>query len=256
MNKSKGKIYKLVCPDLGHARYVGQTIRSLDDRLRDHLRKATKRKTRSDLDPYWVDCWICSVEKGEITIELIEEVPREQLDRREKHWISEFRSRYPDKLTNIADGGSNPTLSGEEHPLWGEERSEECKEKISEKNSGSNNGMSGTNLFEVWKGKYGEEEARVRFDSWKEKTRQRMVESEKFQTSRKSEEFREKMSRVKGMTVYLLNDDLDIVQEFQSCTKASDWLGCTRGNVKNARREERQIQRQYWVVSKEEYRGK
>lgn len=245
----------MVCPEAGHIRYVGQTRRKLRDRLRGHIRRAQREK-RNGGDPFWVGKWLLSVldeDESNVEITLIEQVPIEQLNARERYWISFYREKYPGKMTNIADGGAPSPLCGEEHPFWGTERPDSVKALISEKNSGERNGMYGTSVKEMWEENYGPLIAGLKWKHHREKTVAAMVNSDKFQRSRKSQEYKEKISKAFGMPVYLLDKDRNIVGEFHSCTKAAEWLGCTRANVKNARRDKRMIQRKYWVVRQEDY---
>lgn len=254
-SKKKGKIYGLVCPMAGHIRYVGQTIGKLQYRLRKHIRRAKRARERGT-EAYWVGNWILSVlneDESNIEIRLIEDVPVQKLDERERYWIAHYRELYPEKMTNISDGGTNAVLTGENHPFWGTERPDSVKQKISEKNSGERNGMYGTSHWEIWKDQYGPLMADLKKAEVRKRTTEAMVNSEKFQKSRKSKEFREKISKACGMPIYLLDKDRNIVAEFHSCTKAAEWLDCTRGNVKNARRDQRMIQRKYWVVRQEDY---
>jgi len=133
----------------------------------------------------------------------------------------------------------NPKLSGELNPLYGIPRSEETKDKISKKNKGENNGMYGKRFKKTY------EEI--------EKCRIAMINSEKFQQSRKSEEYREKISDIVSIPIYLLDIDFNIIQEFKNTTKCAEQLNCTRGNVKNAVRDLRKIKGKFWVVRIENY---
>ena len=134
---------------------------------------------------------------------------------------------------------NNPKFSGELNPLYGIPQSEETKDKISEKNSGEGNGMYGKRFKKT------PEEI--------EKCRIAMINSEKFQQSRKSEEYRKKISDIVSIPIYLLDEDFNILQEFKNTTKCAEYFGYTRSNVKHAVKDLRRLKRKYWVVRKENY---
>lgn len=89
-----GIIYKITSPS-GKV-YVGQTIRSFEKRIRQHKQESSGcTLIKRAIDKYG----------DEMNYELIEEnVPQEQLDERETHWISHFNSLAPDGY-NCTTGG-------------------------------------------------------------------------------------------------------------------------------------------------------
>ena len=99
-------IYVLVDPRTGLIRYVGKTVRSLDDRLRGHLADAKRRSTRRVAR--WINTLlrdglrpeICSIEVVSSGGDWVE---------REKYYIKLYRDMGND-LTNLSDGGEG--LSG------------------------------------------------------------------------------------------------------------------------------------------------
>lgn len=130
-------------------------------------------------------------------------------------------------------------VKGENHPLYGTHRSDITKNKISEANSGENNGMYGKHLKKT--------------PEQIEKQRINMINSENFQKSRKSKEFRDKISEAFSIPIYILDDNFNILIEFKNTRECGEYYGCTRGNVKNAIRDLRKIMKKYWVVRKENY---
>jgi group I intron endonuclease len=90
-----GIIYKITSPS-GKA-YVGQTVRSFEKRMQEHRQESSGcTLIKRAIDKYG----------DEMNYELIEEnVPQEQLDERETHWISHFNSLAPD--------GYNCTMGGQ-----------------------------------------------------------------------------------------------------------------------------------------------
>lgn len=98
----RASIYQLVDPETHRIRYVGQTIKSLKERLRVHCSQKGSRH---------VICWIKSLRaKGlEPIIQEIVRVPEEQADTVEKILIAFYRSvGHP--LTNHHEGGQKSRI--------------------------------------------------------------------------------------------------------------------------------------------------
>lgn len=132
-------------------------------------------------------------------------------------------------------------VKGTNHPNYGKHCSDETKNKISEANSGDKNGMFGKKIN--------------RTKEQKEKMRLNMINSEKFQKSRKSEEFRNKISDCVSIPILLLDENFQVIMEFKNTTKCAEYFKYTRGNIKNAVRNLRIIGKgkkdKFWVVRKE-----
>lgn len=98
----KGKIYKIT-NKLNGKIYIGQTLKSLEERFQKHCWKTTEK------DKYHMNMAIKKAirkyGKENFTIELIEEVNQELLDVREIYWIS-FYDSY-NKGYNCTLGGQN-----------------------------------------------------------------------------------------------------------------------------------------------------
>ena len=90
----KGIIYKITSPS-GKV-YVGQTVRSFEKRIQEHRDSKSKcSAVRNAIDKY----------KDQMKYEIIEDnVPQEQLDEREIHWIKELNSLRPNGY-NLKTGG-------------------------------------------------------------------------------------------------------------------------------------------------------
>jgi hypothetical protein len=90
----KGIIYKITSPS-GKV-YVGQTIRSFEKRMQEHKdSKSTCSAVKNAIDKY----------KDQMKYEIIEaNIPQEQLDEREIHWIKELNSLRPNGY-NLKTGG-------------------------------------------------------------------------------------------------------------------------------------------------------
>lgn len=91
------KIYKLVDPITQEIRYVGKTEKSLKHRLSMHISTSVKNKNKTHKE-----AWITQLHQigKRPIIELIEEVPFDLWEEREKYWISQFNN-----LTNLCIGG-------------------------------------------------------------------------------------------------------------------------------------------------------
>lgn len=95
-----GNIYSLNCPHTNIPKYIGQTRRTLYERLRSHKSQLKKTDKRTK--------WIASLmEKGTPpVIELVHECPIEEIDFWESHYISLYRSWGFD-LKNLTLGGQS-----------------------------------------------------------------------------------------------------------------------------------------------------
>ena len=96
-------IYTLSDPITDEVRYIGQTKKSLDERLRNHLKSKGKTHRHN---------WINSLIKKGVKpkIELIETVDRDKVSETEIFWISMFKS-WGFKLCNLTEGGETSTTT-------------------------------------------------------------------------------------------------------------------------------------------------
>lgn len=127
--KNKILIYYLSDPISGEIRYVGQTSKTLEERLKIHLRDANYKKNNRRVS------WIKSiVKKGFIPrIEFIEEVNCEEWQFWEMYWIEQFKA-WGFNLTNGTKGGDGGALIGESYEkmkqkLKGRKFSKETRKK-------------------------------------------------------------------------------------------------------------------------------
>ena len=118
-------------------------------------------------------------------------------------------------------------------------RTDETKKKISEANSGEKNGMYGKRF--------------TRTDEQKEKLSNSLKNSDKLKKSRQSTEFRQKLSDCFSIPLFLLDLEFNILKEFKNLKECSEYLGCTKGNVKNANNDLRKLCKKYWIVRKKNY---
>jgi ribonuclease HI len=133
----KGFIYALICPISNDIKYIGQTIQTLNKRLRDH--KYDRRH-----NPYKINL-NKKLERlnllNELKIECLEECLEDKLNEKEKYWITIHNDK---KLVNLTDGGDTTYRMDEDAIKRAVEtrkknfipgsmnHSEETKEKISE----------------------------------------------------------------------------------------------------------------------------
>lgn len=287
METIKGYIYALVCPIKKEIVYVGQTRKKLKTRLVGHIsetRRAVFNNRHLSKKNEWIKSLLDINIENEIEIILLKECYEKELNENEINYIKEYSKIYD--LVNTSVGGTfglygvcaiwtdkrkkemsaikknfytieqrnrfsiimkeyykkNPIPKKPKKPKIKKERqphSEETKRKIGEKNKGEKNGMYGTHI------KKSKEQI--------EKNRYNMINSEKFQKSRKSEEYRKKISDIVSIPIYLLDLDFNILKEFKNTTVCAEYLNCGRANVKNAIRHLRKVCKIYWVVRKENY---
>jgi len=230
------KVYGLLDPESREIRYIGVTKKSIKSRIRKHLRRVRKRKEQGEGLTYkqnWLDTFVEDYNADEVPYVLIDEY-----ENRDKAYEAETKLiKETDNLINYIENTVPPYIRKRSRsPL-----SEETKKKIGKANSGESNGMYG---------KSGEENPASR-EEVREKISKKLKESEDFQEARYSDEWKENMRKSRGMAVYIFDED-GVVDRFESCTAAAEWLDCTRGNVKNARRNERKIYGKYRVIAEKD----
>lgn len=103
MKTGNTNIYTLSCPDTGCVKYVGKTIKSLNDRLSEHISECRKKIYNKRTN------WIRSlVSIGKTPkIELLDQVS-ENWVLCEMYWISQFKT-WGFELKNMTDGGEGVT---------------------------------------------------------------------------------------------------------------------------------------------------
>ena len=97
----KGIIYAITSPS--NKTYVGQTIQTLEERLKDH-KKQTSNCTllKKAINKYGIENMTC---------EILESTSQDMLDDREKHWINVLNSLAPDGYNCSSGGNSKKQLS-------------------------------------------------------------------------------------------------------------------------------------------------
>lgn len=163
-----GRVYGFRSKASGEFRYVGQTMKSVKRRHREHLQVARSgRKT-----PFYD--WLRVTASDEYEVVVLEPVTwsREALGDAEIAWITYLRATG-DRLLNLSAGGLGPTgvawtderrlalaernrlrqvplMQGEANPMWGRRHSEAQKARWSALRKGQNSGAENPNY-----GKFG-----------------------------------------------------------------------------------------------------
>lgn len=97
----KGYVYCLICPKTNQPRYVGQTVRTLETRLKEHKYKKDKKKTHKSS---WIENLL---KEGLLESLIICELGRydvSEIDDMEAYWMDFFTIQNI-SLTNIIRGG-------------------------------------------------------------------------------------------------------------------------------------------------------
>jgi hypothetical protein len=110
--EKKGKIYVLKDPISNVVRYVGQTRQKVKTRIKNHIWEAINNKNNIPKSK-----WIRKLLKKELLPiwEIIEEVELDELDNREKYWISHYNNILEKKLLNLTEGGKDLCYKIREH---------------------------------------------------------------------------------------------------------------------------------------------
>ena len=238
-NKINGKIY------------IGQTVRPIKTRLGEHrsgrsancrlIYRAIKFHGWDNFEKDWYEC------------------PDEDLDFDEELLIKEMKTLSPEGY-NLKEGGGNgklseetkQKLSGENHPMWGKQHSEETKQKMSESKQGEKNHMYGKTHTEESKRKLREIQLGEKNNMWgktpSEETKQKQREAnlgEKNHMFGKthSEESRQKNrdahlgeNNHKSKRVYQYALDDTFINSFESSGEASRYLKKNGTNIRECAR--------------------
>jgi group I intron endonuclease len=226
----KGFIYGLICPISGKIKYIGLTKKDPIKRLSAHITE-TKYYIKKGLFLNRKHTWIKKLINLEICdkikIEILEECEFDILAEKEIFWINEYKKF---DITNSTDGGDGVF-----------NLSDDARKRISNANSGEKNGMYGKRMN--------------RTKEQKEKLSQSLKDSQKLKDSRNSKEYKEKISNVTSIPILVLDENREIVFEFKNCRECAEYFNCTKGNIANAIRFNRQIGKgksyKYWVIKKE-----
>lgn len=101
MNKEYSNIY-IITNIINNKQYIGQTIKSIKQRFEQHLRNSEN----SDINRMPIHKAIKKYGKDNFKVELLERVPLEEANTKEKYYINKY---------NTYHDGYNATLGGQEH---------------------------------------------------------------------------------------------------------------------------------------------
>ena len=231
-------IYGLICSIDNTIKYIGQAINPIL-RLKRHIKSTIIKNGRKTKKEAWIQKLINLKIEQNIQIKILEKCNENNVNEREIYYIQEYK-KMGYLLTNMAEGGNGIRLCGENHPNFGRKLSDNLKKKLSDCKIGENNPMYGKpNPHNV---------------DWNNNISKSLLNSNKLKKSRNSKEYRDKISKIQKIDDwYLLNDNLEIINVFDVSNDVAKYLGCTKGNVKNSRRDKRKLCKKYWVTYKNDY---
>ena len=125
-NNELGYIYCLKNPTTNEIFYVGATIKTLEERLKKHYWDLSSFKNGNREKNKRFE-YLIQLEPKIAIIELIEQVPINLLEEKEKEYILKYKKIYPN-LTNIATGGKGGDIYSNHLP----ERQKEISKRISD----------------------------------------------------------------------------------------------------------------------------
>jgi len=244
-----GFVYKLTLKKKSRKAYIGQTLRDIEDRLKEHqqlssgcraISAAIQKHGWENFEKEWY------------------EVPDEDLNFYEEMLVALLGTLAPGGY-NLKEGGGatgkmseeskkkmSEALSGEKHPMYGKEHTEKAKQKMREANSGEKHPMYGKTLSGEIKKKLSEALSGEKHPMYgktpSDKTKQKMSDArtgEKHHMYGKTHTKETKKKISKAMTgekhhaskrVYQYTLDGTYVDDFASGEEAAQTLGKTDGS--------------------------
>lgn len=226
-----GFIYGLICPRTKKIKYIGLTKKDPNKRLSAHINETKyyiKIGRFLNRKHTWIKKLIDINLVNNIEIQILEVCDYKILQSREIYWIDKYRS----DIINSTDGGDGVF-----------NLSDDAKLRISKANSGEKNGMFGRRT--------------KRTEEQKEKLSNSLKNSDALKSSRRSEEYKNKISDITSKPILVLDMDFNIVFEFKNCKLCANHFGYTNGNIANAIRFNRKIGKgklnKFWIVRKDNY---
>jgi len=107
-----GYIYALICPIKNNIVYIGQTTKSLEYRLKQHINetnKKVKNKKKLSKKCEWLKIIIEKKLEKDIIIEPIEYCEYEELDKKEVYYISLYDNLYNSNIGGNSNKGYSHT---------------------------------------------------------------------------------------------------------------------------------------------------
>jgi len=190
-------IYALSDPDSGEVKYIGQTSKTLNERMRIHLKDARSKKNNKRT------AWIKSiVKRGKIpSIEIIDEVSEDSWQFWEMYWIEQFKV-WGFNLKNGTAGGD-----GIKGYIYTEEDKKKMRGRVVSDESRSKMSKSKKGKPCPWNKVYGEGHHRFGI--------------------KHSEETKDKMKT----PILQFDKKGELIQEWSGLLDASDATGVDVGNI-------------------------
>lgn len=200
----KGLIYCLICPKTNKPKYVGQTVRTLEIRLKEHKYKKDKTKTHKS---NWINSLLNENLLEQLTIHKLGEYDVDFIDEMEIYWINFFEIQNI-KLTNITKGSFGGYL----------EYTAERKKKISNK------------LLGIKRKPLSEERKKQIGDYWKG-NKNRLGKKHTQKTKDKISNAKKGSIPHNIKKIYQFDSNGIFIKEWISATEASKHLKISQGNI-------------------------
>jgi len=189
------KIYALTDPISGEVRYVGQTYRRLDIRLKEHIYDCIRRP-RSSHKVNWIKLLISKNQLPNII--LLESVKNNEVVEKEKYWMVKLTGEG-NNLTNTTEGGEFCTK--------GSKLSKDIREHMSEKAKNRSRGKGNT----MWGKKH--------------------KESSKKKMSDKKKGIYDGVKNPRSRKIFEYDTNNKIIREWAYCKECADFHNISRGNL-------------------------
>lgn len=186
-----GYVY-LISNDINNKKYVGITIRTIEQRWKEHLRH----------DNEIIDKAIKKYGANHFFIQQLEECSDEELDNKEQYWIS-----YYDSYKN----GYNCTTGGRRQFNMGSNKNHE-------------------RIKELWELGFGQKEIQQKTGLNIETVHNYLIKSGVSSEDIKAR-FKQKLSKAKSIPVKQLDLDNNLIKIWDSAKEASEFLNISRQNI-------------------------
>ena len=251
-NKTRYVIY-LLRNNINNKIYIGQSI-NIKSRLSSYgkPKKNPIQVIEKSIKKYGWNNFQCEIIYYAISID--------ELNEKECYYIKTYNSTNRNIGYNIRPGGNNSEMSETTKEKLrlinlNKKVSDETIQKIKESTIGMNNHFYGKNHTQETKLKM--------IESWKnrkdisDETKRKMSQSQKGRTH--TNKSKEKMSsshlgiRSHETPVFILNNNLEIIQQFKNIEECSLYINCSKRNVYDSITNIRFVKRKYWIIKQDNY---